>query len=159
MTTKTTAKNDAHLPEHLLKASSILQKGATVSVEGTVGNVVLEEGALEKILPEGQSVDGLIKAQNTLTDLVTAAKDAVGALGVDCLKNHKEITTIKLPALKLGKDVLSVTLDRTRIVSSPTGESTERSNWLSHKYESHSGKNGAQSKRVRDHYSKQIVEG
>jgi hypothetical protein len=144
--------DDLNLSDDVVKLAGKLKKELVVTPDGTI---TPEKGLIEKLLPEGLTMDEVKKVQAFNSTLVAAASHAVGEIGTAFLKKHDKVAHVHLEKLPFGRDHVRVNLARTQNVPGLGGKSTEHHGYLSTKFVSGSaGTSGAQFKRIRDHHSK-----
>jgi len=135
--------------------NSLAVKIRKALVIGEDGEVTVDKGLYDTLLPEGLTADTVKKVQTHHNNLVAATAHAVGEAGTAFLKSHKKVEHVHLEKFPMGRDSLRVNLARKAKVGGIGGVAVEHHGWITAKYTSGSaGTSGAAFKRIRDHHAK-----
>jgi hypothetical protein len=120
-----------NLPASVLAISGAMQKDFTVGDDGVI---TFSKDLWKEVLPEGLTAETVKKVQSFSEDFYLATGHATGALSPSFLKKHKDVASVSVPKLPLGKDRISYEYERETQVTSPKTGAVTKYGWLTGKY-------------------------
>lgn len=144
---------ELNLSDEVKRISAALQKGYKVNEDGTIAH---EKDLYKSVMPDDITLETLKRVQQFASDFYAGAVDAIGTVGETYLKKHKDVDSVRVDKLTLGKDSLWTQYDRKTEVTSPRTGAVTKYGWITGKYTSAASSNGAaQVGRLRAHYAEQ----
>ena len=102
------------IKKEVVDLAAVLKK--EIKVDNKTGIATITDGIYEKNLPDGLTKTAIEQLQAYNTRMAAAATLAVGEIGCDTFKKHKDLDSIDLEVPLIGKDRLNISFDRSRQV-------------------------------------------
>ncbi len=119
---------------------------------GENGVATIKEGTYVDMLPEGITEDDVKKLQTYNSNLVAAGALAIGEMGIDYMKKHKDVAQVELSIPMVGKDTMGLSIKRTKNSINPqTKEPITTYGAINASINTYSTKPRGELSRVKDH--------
>lgn len=102
--------SDQKINDRITKLAGKIKKHLSIDEAGIVS---AKDKLVEKTLPKDLTAEQLEAAQEHMKDMVTASTLAVGELGVEAMKDNKDINQVRAD-LDYGKFSMSISQDRSK---------------------------------------------
>ena len=114
-------------------------------------NIIKEDNAFEKHLPDGLDMPTVEKVGQYNADFVAASALAVGTMAINEMQKHKSLDVVSSEMKMAGKDVVSQVVTRQKSFTNPTNpsEPVVKHGDINTVYSCYAGKNQGQLKACR----------
>lgn len=145
-TETTLAELKAKVSPEVMTIVDALRAPATAALDKTTGSGTLSEADYEaSLVAVGLTKDIDVKLSLHKTNYALATGYLAGELAIPVMTENKELSRVTLVAPTVGKDAVTATFDRSRVVPDKNAEGGKRNAYgaLSIDLSFHGGKNGA----------------